>query len=267
MPSPYTDAIMAEPTYKQFTGADNKQWSSISTASPRAMQELVIKHARKIDIWNLENTKWAGLASQSRADFDTTGIADYPRNLVQKAQASLPAKRSRPANIRASLTGSVWNVPAVLANIPLAAQTRVRQKLTPLNLRIAFVASANVNIEKMGELTAKIARAIWDYTLAGGVVTLTVFHVALVKKSRTGSIGLSVEIKIPTTDVAALSLGLSPTFLRTCAGPLMTAFSDYPSDSLYPSSTNPIPNSYYIGGVSGDAIIAANAILKQLEIT
>lgn len=250
-------------------GEGRERYCVLALSSPREGHELARQWARSGQAghaWSGENSRWLGLAGQSRDNFDQSGIANEPLRLTREANARLPEKFTRMDKPVASITGGYWDTPSVLQNLPLSARTRKRAKLAPKQIKLAFCMSAGITSESMAPLTAKIAAAIHAYTLAGGAVTLTVAHLADVHKSTAGYKGLMVEMKTNAADLNSLAAVLSPVYLRCVVGPLGTAFSDYDSDSLTVPRVCPVKDYLYIGGVLTKAIEAANTVVKQLEI-
>lgn len=262
-----TRAIRAHATFKHHKDPNGNTWGMISFPSPRAA------HAYSKEVANTPNetgwgdqSGWIGLDKQSREAFQRTGIAEYPLQCVQKASGALEEVFTRPANPAPSIVGSRWSTPKVLANLPKAAMRRPRKRLAPVTIKIAMFLSASITAESMAPPTAKIAKAIHAYTLAGGVVTLTMYHCGLARKASEGEKGFIVETKVPCNDLAQLSLALSPAYYRAVAGRLQTAFSDSDEDSIYPVTVCPIKDALFIGGSMGDVYKAAAVTLAALKL-
>ena len=264
-----TSAILASPEYSLINAPAGKKWAKLAFPSPRAAQSFALQHAGTPNetSWASSGENWMGLDKQPLRDFQASGVAHYPRDCVSKAVATLPAKRNRFAGPRASITGAVWDVPAVLSGVPLCARTRVRDKLPPQNIKIVFTVSAGISVETMAPILARIAKALWDYTIRGGAVSLTLYNIGKIQSSQ-GAMGLIVETRINAADVASLSLALSPAFFRTVTGPLMTATSEDTRDSISipRKAENPIPGALFIGGVMEEALLAAAEVEKALGL-
>ena len=246
------------------------KWAKFVFPSVRACHEFARKHARTDnERWGLQsgNASWNGLGEQSIADFDATGVATHPRDLLLAASAKLPERRTRLAEPRAAVTGGFWDTPSVLANLPLSARTRHRTKLTPKTIRIAMSFSASVNPEHMAVQVARIAHAVRAYTLAGGAVDIRVAYMGGARQSSLGCVGSVWESHVNASDLAELSLGLSVAMFRAVCGPLMTAFSESSSDGISVPSICPIAGYASIAGPSGDSLRAIDAIIKSLELT
>lgn len=262
-------AIESLPQYSVIESCNGSgKWGKLTLSSIRQGQEIAKQFARdeNASSW-LSNPRWIGLEAQSVSDYDQTGIAQTPLTFLQNANAALPKRQTRLAQPHAAISGGYWDTPSVLANIPLAARTRKRAKLAPINIKIAFVLSGGVKSEAMAVQTARIARAIWDYTLAGGAVSLTVAHVgSYERRAENGTTGLAVEMRVNCSDQAALAQAISPVLGRACTFPLMSAASPVRHDAIMPPRTCPLPGFMYIGGVLGDALRAADSVIKQLAV-
>ncbi len=261
-----TQAIIASPEFSLFPGADGRQWARLRFHNTGACLRFSREHANTENehAWG-DNSRWIGLETQSARDFYSTSIAQHSKTLVLKETGKLSDKPSRPGEFRAAVTGGFWDVPSVVAGLPLAARSRMRSKLPPKTIRIAASMSAGVTAETMARITAKIAHALWQYTIAGGAATLEVTYVGHITSS-TGATGLAVETRVNASDVAALSAALSPVWFRAVTGRLMTATSESNRDSIYVPRENPIPNSLWIGGVMENAVKAGEAVLKELAL-
>lgn len=263
----HTQSIIASPCFSFITGADKREWASMIFQSPHEGHAFSMRYARTPGQSGGSETdpSWAGLGDkQTRDDFDRSGIAEYSKSLVLGSNAKLPPSTRRPHRVLPAVCGAQWSIPAVLANLPLSALTRARTKLPPVSIRLAFFMSAGITAESMAPLTARIARAIWDYTMEGGAVSLSIFHTSGVRSQHCS--GILSETKVQTSDIAGLSLALSPAYYRAVFLPLMKAFSDDLYDSGAVVRTNPVPNSNWIGGPMRDAIIAAEAVIQALRI-
>ncbi len=247
-----TTALLADSRFSLIDTPKGK-WAIFRTQSPREMLDAAKAYSRTPNeqAWRGGGADWQGLGPEQDQDsLDSSGIPMRARNAMQSATAALVRKPSRPGQIRPSIVGGTWSVPAVLANLPLAARTRIRSKLPPLSIRIVCTWSASVRDSDLAPMFAKLARAIWDYTLAGGAVDLRAYGLGFARASSTGAKGIILETRVPCSDVSQIALALSNVYFRAITGPLCTAFSESTQDSIrVPQSTdNPIPGSIYIGG-------------------
>lgn len=266
-----TQALRADSAFSVITGTDGLKWGKLVCSSPRDAHNFARKYARTPNEsqWTTY-PRWIGLDTQAFPDFEETGIAHYPRSQVEASKADLPASSFRPSQSRAAVTGALWDVPAVLANIPLAARTRVRTKIAPVNLKISFAYSGMIDEKEITPRIAKLARAIWGYTMKGGAVTLTVYNTCLFsgnygKLFPSDIKGLIVETKVNAADVAALALATSPAFFRSIAAPLQSACSLQNGDMLYPHET-PLPGVIQASGISQRIHEALDKAIEALRI-
>lgn len=246
-----TQTLISDPRFSLVDTPTGK-WAKLSTINPREMLEFSRTLGRTTNerAWQSSGSKWQGLGLQSLASLDSTGIPEHARDAMNKAIAVLNRKPSRPGRIAPTMVGGTWSVPAVLANLPLAARSRLRTRLPPLRIHLVLAWSASVDEAALTPIFAKLARSIWDYTLSGGAVDLRVSCLGFARATSTKAKGLIAESRVPCSDISQLALALSPAFFRAVTGPLMTAFSDSSSDSIMvpQPSDNPIPDSIYIGG-------------------
>lgn len=267
-----TRALISDPRFSVQDFGPKGKWGLLSFTSPREMLECVKRHARTTNerAWT-SDPEWCGLGSQSIADLDASGIPLHALEDIRAASATLPHKRSRPGAITPSVVGGSWSVPAVLAGLPLAARSRSRTKLAPLTINLVCTWSSSVSASDLASTFARLGRAINDYTLAGGAVTLHTHYLGFLHRAPIDSIkGLIIKMRVPTNDLAQLALACSPMAFRAACGPLVTAVSDGPRDSVRvpTESDNPIPASIYLGGRTSTGDIGANlaAALKALEV-
>jgi hypothetical protein len=264
-----TRAIHALPEFSLTQSPDGKTWGRIRAPIARIVQ-LCKDHActRNEEGWTSSGSRWLGLRDQRREDFHATGVATYPLELVKATMATLPQKRSRFAEPRAAVTGAYWDVPSVLANLPLAARTRVRNKLPPKHYKIALSMSCNVDAEDMAKRVARLVSALWDYTKAGGVCTIDMAYLGRVRASSLAADGLIVQFTLNASDLSAAAVAISPAFFRAVAGPLMTAFSEHDGDSIPIPEKSPFdPSWLYIGGVGSASLDAFDKIAKELALS
>lgn len=259
-------AVRNHPGYSEFQSPNypGKPWGRILFPSTQAAIEFCLTHCNtRNEPWGTDSA-WIGLQKQTLADFHKTHIAEYALSLMQKALAGMPQIPQKAGRVSPTVTGASWDIPAVLAGLPLAARSRTRTRLPPKEIRLSFFMSAGVNSESMAPLTAKIAKAIWDYTVAGGAVSLHVAYCGLVRSSPEQ--GLAVETRVNTSDSASLAAALSPVFFRGVTGRIMSGFSHYSSDSIPCPYKPPLPGYLWIGGPLEEAVKAAKAVIEELSI-
>jgi len=237
----------------------------LSFPSVRAAHEFCVKHARTENERQWIRSSWNGLDHQSTENFDRTGIAEKPRDLVQKAIAAMAVTPSKFGAIRPSMVGGSYSIPALMAGLPLSARNRIRNKLPPIDLRVAMMFSGNVDNAQVAPLSARIAKAIWDYVQAGGIVTLKVYNCVTIYGDKSNQPAFT-EVTVNASDLASLSLALSPTFMRVVAAPILSALSNNSRDSL-PIGQAPYADIHVIRGFSvGDLSKAVSKIEETLAI-
>lgn len=267
-----TRALLSDPRFSVRDFGPKGKWGMLSFSSPREALEASKQHARTENekIWH-GDPKWQGLGAQSLESLDAAGIAEHPLAAIRAANAALPHKQSRPGIIQPSIAGGAWSIPAVLAGLPLAARSRARTKLAPLTINLVCAWSASVSDEKLSPVFAKLGRALNDYTLAGGSVSLFLHYIGFLRAGPIDSIrGAIIRMRAPTADLAQLSLGCSVAAFRAVSGPLITALSDSRRDTIaIPQAIdNPIPASIYLGGrtSTGDIGPSLASTLEALAI-
>ena len=248
-----TSAILAHPGYSKVTGVNNEPWGLLKFPSIRAAHEFTKTHARTTNESSWQSPYFIGLDPQTLANFDSSGVSQNALTAVRAAKGKMQEPKLTFAGPRASIAGAVWDIPAVLAGIPLCARQRVRTRLAPLSFHFLFSAACDLDAREMGEHGARVAGAIHAYILAGGVVNLTISRAALNTGHRTnastdGTKGLIVQSRVNTSDLAELSLVFSPAYIRGIAAPLITAFSAQDGDSLPILNYAPLSGVTYCGG-------------------
>lgn len=120
-------------------------------------------------------------------------------------------------------------------------------------------------------IRAELGRALNDYTLAGGSVSLFLHYIGFLRAGPIDSIrGAIIRMRAPTADLAQLSLGCSVAAFRAVSGPLITALSDSRRDTIpVPQAIdNPLPASIYLGGrtETGDIGPSLTSTLEALAV-
>lgn len=185
----------------------------------------VISEAWTVEGGPIRNASWNGLGGQTRADLIATARGNNALAHFNKASAKLQADSLRIGG-RAipAVTGGAWNIPAYLSGNPLCARTKPRTKLPHKDFRFTLQCSAYVDEAELGAIGATIARALWNYTLAGGSATLTMFYVyGFSENSPAGAEACCFEVNIPLASSNALALAMSAAFYRSI---LMLAVAD-----------------------------------------
>lgn len=259
-----TSAIIASPEFSVTTQYGGKTarlyFPSVSSAHAYAITHARTQNERS---W-INSSAFLGCKGETMPDVDKAGSAKYPLECVKKAIAGMEQKPTKPGAIRNTVSGGYWDIPSVLAGLPLAARSRIRTALPPLTLHIMVDFSAEVTAEFMAPITAKIAKALNNYTLAGGAVNLSLCSIAQTRNPQYRN--LVIETRVNAADVASIAFAFSPVFLRGVIYPIEAALSLQDNDPLPLVRTKPIPNAYYLTGNLEDIQAAADSVLAALKI-
>lgn len=268
-----TREIHARPELSAITSPQGEAWGLLRFSNPSACLAAVREYGLTPNERNWSNnSNWIGLNKQSHASFLDCGVSEHSKTLVQKESRKLSDSPSRPGTFRPAITGGYWDTPSVIAGLPLAARTRVKTKLPPKTLTICMSMSAGINAEAVAKIAARIAHAVWQYTIAGGAVTIDVAFCGYVRASSYAPVsgkpvhGLIVQTRVNASDVAALATVLSPVWFRGATGRLITAFSEHNSDSIPIPHKCPLSNAFWIGGVMQEVLEAGNKVLASLRL-
>ena len=178
---------------------------------------------------------WSGIGGQSIPDILTTGKGNRALQAFSEAQAKLEAQSVIGGRPQPAIAGGAWVIPSVLSGNPMSARIKPRAKLPHKDFRFMLQVSAFVNQNEMSQVCAKIARAAWDYVLAGGTVSLTMFYVYGYHNERNDCPieGGVFEVNIPLNDSSALALALSTAIYRPILmGLAALVLSPYHNDSI-----------------------------------
>lgn len=167
------------------------------------------------DLWELFGRADSGLGGQSCQEFLTSRLARHALTDFNKASAKLHAAPVLGSRQSPAVCGGAWVIPSVLANHPMPARVRTRDKLPPKILKIRLGTNSGTPGDAMADPAARIARAVWDYQLAGGVTRVSLwFGSNYPKTSFRGTAGLRVDCQIPLSDTAAFATAISVPFYR-----------------------------------------------------
>jgi hypothetical protein len=156
---------------------------------------------------------WAALF-QEPAEFFATGVSTKALKTFKEAQAKMHADTFIPSDPIRTVSGPQWIIPEVLAGTATCGRRRERRKLPPLNLDLGITAMARTDWTAITNSLAPLAHALWGYTLAGGVVNLTVHHCWAFSRKNDGHAGVVFSIKPPLTSMAAFATACSVQALR-----------------------------------------------------
>lgn len=188
--------------------------------SPEAVLAWGLANPVARAIWELESpnetSKWAGLKGQTLIDLVTTGRGVNALEAFNSASAKLETHHlaigGRPVP---AIAGGAWVIPAYLASNPLAARLKPRARLPHKDFRFELQCSAYVDQAELGSIGATIARAVWNYTLAGGSATLTMLYTyGFTHPPKNAPVAARFEVTIPLSSENSLALAVSTAFYR-----------------------------------------------------
>lgn len=106
-----------------------------------------------------------------------------------------------------AVCGGAWIIPSVLANHPMPARQRTASKLPPLRVKVRLNSPDKFSSEEINRAAAKLARGLWEYKLAGGIVELSLWYFSSAGGGGKGF--LRVDVDVPITNEAQLAYALS----------------------------------------------------------
>jgi hypothetical protein len=203
-----------------------------------------------------------GLGAQTFNDYLKSHNATHALALTRKAIAEMKAPVRTFSRPVATITGGHWDVPSVLANLPLAARARVRTKLAPINLHFVTWYGSISDIAPIFPLAARLAQAINTYTIAGGIVTLRVTAIAEGQDQKFAKVASSVNVV--TSNLSEVATALSPTFHRVTQIPLRQVIQH--GYSSLPQTGNFIPGARELIGPQEKLVAAFEKAISDLKI-
>lgn len=145
-----------------------------------------------------------------RGEWLASGLFPAAVRAFDAAVSRLHADRLNAGTPRPMVAGGAWIVPLVLANNPLPARIRERNKLPPIALRVGVTVPAYRKAEDLANSLAALAHGAWEYIQAGGAVTLDVWHSTHYDSpARDGAQGLVCKVRAPLTSKAAFACAAS----------------------------------------------------------
>ena len=259
-----TSALLALPEHSIMTNPNGDKYHLLKFHSILSAHAAVISHARTENEDSCKCPSFIGLNGQTLSDLDTTSRSIYAQQCLESAIAAMTTPAKKPGEIRNTVTGGFWDIPSVIAGLPLAARSRVRTKLPPVNLRLWIAYSGYTDEKEIAPLTAKIARALWDYIKAGGIANLSVITGCRIRNDTTKT--AIIETRVNTSDISALAFALSPVYMRAISCALLCAMSDKPQDSLPMIKEDFLPGLIPLSNFSGSLSAGADKALAALKI-
>jgi hypothetical protein len=197
-------------------------------ATPAELQQHYRKPSQRLQkfLANPSIAEWAGLEPDEKPlKILQTGVCRSAVAAFQQARANLVASY-QPGQMQLSPVGSAYSVGRYLQGHPRCALRRPKTKLAPRHIEIATRLAASVTPENFTYTITAIALAVWDYHLAGGVVTLTVHYFCGYFKPnpRTGGKGFLLTLPLPIEDPTTVATFASVQFARAIRIPILYDF-------------------------------------------
>lgn len=138
--------------------------------------------------------------------------AEYMRNredprateAFRDAKAHIQRPMIPGREMRATPAGGAWIAPLCVNGSPLPARMRANSKLPPLNVKVRLNTSSRFSEEEINRAAAKLARGLWEYKLAGGIVNLSLWYL-----STNDGRFFRLDCAIPLTNETTLAYALS----------------------------------------------------------
>ena len=190
--------------------------------------------------WVSNGPQWTGLGSQSFSDFCTQGYSTEALRSFNLASAKLRAEHRIGGGIRPAVAGGAWVMPLVINSNPMPARQKIRAKLAPINLKLEITFHGGTDAQNIAKIGAALSRALWDYQMAGGAVSLTLaVWCGYDQRSEHKSRSAFVECRIPLVSESAIATVFSPVFYRACLFPLCDVLSTSGHDAMRVEGTPP----------------------------
>lgn len=195
-----------------------ERYDRIVFESPSDMIECARTEAKRHVADKMDRNDWTGLGPQPGADFLSSHHSTEAHKVFQSATAKLEREhRIGGPRFISSPAGGAWIIPQVLNNHPLPSRVRPREKLAPKNIKLKIIATWNVNSEAIARYASVVARALWDYQMAGGIVSLTLVQFSQYNRtSPRNTVGFWSETYIPLTNESAIATAVSVPLFRIC---------------------------------------------------
>ena len=159
------------------------------------------------------SNRWAGFKTASAHDMLEKGFSADALAAFEAANARLEAKGARAPNIFRE-AGGAWSVPRHLAGHPRAAFHRPRTALPAKHWHVASCFAYEIEESDIADPLAKLARAAWSYIQQGGTIALSVHYTARFSLPCDGMEGLSLNLRVPLTDISSIATACSVQFFR-----------------------------------------------------
>lgn len=233
----------------QITESHGRKVDSFEFTSPQEFLSFVAEESPRGLARNNYHDGWAGIQGQTPQQFASQGYSNRSLSLFREAQAKLASTPILGSNLHPTVAGGAWIVPLVLQSHPMPARMKKREKLPPMNLTIRLDPIAHNDESILAKNLAQITRALWDYQLAGGVVSLTTFTTYNYHgTSNRGTRGFLFRCNVPITSESSLSLGCSVPFVRVMSFALGGELSPRGHDETFPMHKVFPPDEFILSG-------------------
>lgn len=241
------------------------QWLHWSGTLPEffAWAESLPKFAHYVARKDLgDKSKWAGFLTETPSAAERARYSRDAHEALKSARAILNTPVKAPGRSIPSPVGGSFNIGRVLQGHPLSAYRRQRAALPPKTIEVALSATWDIDQKTIAASISRIARAAWEYHLAGGVVNIRIHYIlGFDRPDANGNEGLIITINLPTENIGQLATAASVQFFRGFAIPAAQALSPVHNDPLHAGSST-LPGIHTLRGKPADDA----PILKALQI-
>lgn len=207
----------------------------VFTGSPSEFASFIRENRTAMSYAKDITQRWAGFRSESNSDAINAGVSRDAHKTMQANHAALEAPLKAPGRAIPSPVGGAFNIGRILNGHPLSAYRRPRVTLPPKTIVIALSVSCSIDESTISKTVSKIARAAWEYHLAGGIVNVTFQTLCFYSRApASGEKGMLISLILPLADVSALATGASLQAFRGFGIPIMQAYSGETHDPLWP---------------------------------
>ena len=120
-----------------------------------------------------ERDHWLGFASEEgRNAFFRDGYSAEAVNDMRDARAQL-ASTGQTSTLKSATVGA-WDIPSVLAGLPVSAMRRATIPAPPLSIRVNIAPRTKATAQTIATQTARLANAVRAEILKGRAISLTV---------------------------------------------------------------------------------------------
>lgn len=163
------------------------------------------------------SSRWLGFGKQEKIAALDAGVIDTALEAFQKAQGGLETHFTRAAPVLAPV-GTAFSIGRIIQGHPKAALYRPKAKLPAKRIEVCLSVSGSVPADQIAAQMSKIAKAIWQYSMAGGVVEFSVAFLCAFHQNQTwqgqSHTGFLDVLTINPSNAAQYSTAASGQFFR-----------------------------------------------------